>query len=143
MPAEPERLLRAHPHHPQVGARHSAGEESPQWKLSNILVSGQPDHTFGAEDLFWPIEVPVVKFISAFMKEKNALIQGKYLCVENENLVFFICKIQSTGNQIPMRKKMCKEYQISGMPRLEIPTQLTIGGPPPCTVPQPHTSAYL
>ena len=47
------------------------------------------------------------------------------------------------GDKIPMRKKMCKEYQISGMPRLEIPTQLTIGGPPPCTVPQPHPSAYL
>ena len=86
MPAEPERLLRAHPHHPQVGARHSAGGQSPRWKLSNILVSGQPDHTFGAEDLFWPIEVPVVKFISAFMKEKNTLIEGKYLFVENENL---------------------------------------------------------
>ena len=70
MPAEPERLLRAHPHHPQVGARHSAGGESPRWKLSSILVSGQPDHTFRAEDLFWPTEVPVVKFISAFMKEK-------------------------------------------------------------------------
>ena len=34
MPAEPERLLRAHPHHPQVGARYSAGGESPRWKLS-------------------------------------------------------------------------------------------------------------
>ena len=73
MPAEPERLLRTHPHHPQVGARHSAGGESPRWKLSSILVSGQPDHTFGAEDLFWPTEVPVVKFIFPFMmKGKSA-----------------------------------------------------------------------
>ena len=83
MPAEPERLLRAHPHHPQVRARHSAGGESPPGKLSSILVSGQPDHTFGAEDLFWPTEVPVVKFISALMKEKlylnpeQALMRGK------------------------------------------------------------------
>ena len=47
--------------------------------LDGFLVSGQPDHTFGAEDLFWPIEVPVVKFISAFMKEKLCLNPGQAL----------------------------------------------------------------
>ena len=65
---ESEWILWTHSHHSQVRACHPPGEDHHWLSIKNlhscnILNSGQPDHSIGAEDIFWSAEVNIEYWI--------------------------------------------------------------------------------